>query len=100
RWFPPPHGTLKVSCDGATSEGRRAGGAGMAVRDGPDTVLMAAATKSQRTNDPPTIEAFAILEAMELVLVKGWRNIVFESDAEVVLDEIKATKFNSLWLRD
>ncbi|GAV80971.1 RVT_3 domain-containing protein [Cephalotus follicularis] len=67
-----------------------AGRTGMVMRDRHGTVLMDATLKTQQTRDPPTVEALAILEAMKLVLLKVWRNIVVESDAGVVLNEIRA----------
>ncbi|GAV73669.1 RVT_3 domain-containing protein [Cephalotus follicularis] len=88
RRCPPPHRALMINCDGALFESRE-GRASMVVKDVQGTVVMAASTKFQYTNDPPTIEVLSILQAMKLASRNGWRRIVVESDAEAVVTYIR-----------
>ncbi|GAV71250.1 RVT_3 domain-containing protein, partial [Cephalotus follicularis] len=87
-WHPPPPHTVKLNGDGAYNESEGLGGAGVVVRNVQGLVLVAASWFYPFVTDPLSTEALAILYAMELAVREGWKRIMVQSDAEVVINEI------------
>ncbi|VVA89943.1 unnamed protein product [Arabis nemorensis] len=88
KWKPPPTSWLKCIVDGAWSKGNTKSGVGWILRDKDGKVkwLGARAYPKLRTSVETEVEAlrWALLSTLSL----GYQQVIFETDAQVVLKAI------------
>ena len=86
-WIAPPDTYAKINVDAATATNR--GVAAAICRDQAGIFQGASALVIKGTNDPPTLEALAVREALALADDLNIRMIHVASDCKVVVDDIK-----------
>ncbi|CAN1300327.1 Putative ribonuclease H protein At1g65750 [Linum perenne] len=100
-WHPPAMGTLKCNVDGALFAERHLHGAGMILRNHNGDVLAFKAMNSRGCPNAKTCEALALREAIIWLKSKGIRNVVIETDAQLVCsalgkEETDTTEFGDV----
>ncbi|XP_026451504.1 uncharacterized protein LOC113351785 [Papaver somniferum] len=77
-WNPPPLNVLKINIDASYNSQDLLAGIGIIVRNHAGKYVMGKATV-KRAIDVHQAEAWALLEAMEIVNSNGWYEVVFET---------------------
>lgn len=80
RWDPPPHGWVKLNCDGARSDGDVRAACGGIVRDHTDSYCFAFSCNLGECA-VLVAELWAILYGVCLAWARGFRSISIESDS-------------------
>ncbi|CAN1285866.1 hypothetical protein LINPERPRIM_LOCUS19136 [Linum perenne] len=89
KWHPPVVGFLKCNTDAATFADTGRSGAGMIVRDHSRRTIKHRRASWAGLWNSKEAEAKAMLEALSWVETEGFRQVLFESDAEVVMKAIQ-----------
>ncbi|XP_042944784.1 uncharacterized protein LOC122278665 [Carya illinoinensis] len=98
KWQPPPVGSLKLNVDGATFSDQCRSGIGVVLRDDKGKVTFAASKPEDAIADPMEIELIAILRGIQLCIPLGIVELQIESDALLVIEELKKDgKSSTLW---
>lgn len=86
-WAKPPEGTIKIKTDAAIWNGMAC--VAMVARNWHDVVCGVFIFK-QMIDVLAAAKAFAILMAATVTKREGWISICFESDAKLVIDNLKS----------
>ncbi|XP_050238420.1 uncharacterized protein LOC126687911 [Mercurialis annua] len=89
-WKKPEAGWFKVNVDAAVFEREGGAGLGCVVRDDEGMIIQARHANISGNFYPRTAEIMGIREALSWL--KGWRNIIIESDALEVIMDIRNAK--------
>ncbi|XVF87254.1 hypothetical protein PTKIN_Ptkin18bG0104100 [Pterospermum kingtungense] len=103
KWHPPPDSFVKCNCDAAIFPGNGMIGVGMVLRDATGELLTC---KMMQIPGTPAVKeyealALALYEAITWVSVSGYERVIYETDAQVVVQAIKnsmadTTEFGSI----
>lgn len=93
RWVRPEVGTVKINCDAAWCPSTHRGGLSVIARDHSGAIC-GGRQMPIIGGSVEELEALAIVEGMILATESGWRDIVVESDSEVVINHLKGIKFS------
>jgi ribonuclease HI len=98
RWEKPRDGWWKCNVDASLTQNPNMVAWGWCIRDARGAFIAAGTNSCSSNVSVAEAEALGLLEAMREATVHGWFNIIFESDAKVVVDAIHATHHgNSEW---
>ena len=103
RWVLPPLGYMKCNVDGSYTSSERDGTAGWVIRDDYGVYNGAAQAVGGKIGSALDAELQAILMALQHCWMKGYRNIVLESDCLKAIQILrdKALYFSGYnWIRD
>ncbi|OVA07373.1 Ribonuclease H domain [Macleaya cordata] len=95
-WSPPKSGWMKINTDGAWNSDALEGGMGFVITDSNGTFLFAAALNANFSSaEEPEIRAiwWAMKKAKEMKI----KALEIESDAEVVVEQLKKKNFKAQW---
>ena len=93
-WQPPGPFQYKVNVDGALFEADNTAGLGVVIRNEHGQVM---ASLSERILLPSTVlevEALATRRGMELAVETGFRNIVLESDSQILITALREGSYS------
>ncbi|XP_021742857.1 uncharacterized protein LOC110708937 [Chenopodium quinoa] len=94
-WTAPPDGFIKINADASLSEDGWVG-LGVVARDSAGSVAFAATRRSKAWWPPEIAEGKAICMAVRLAKSHGYKDVIIESDCQVLIDRLsKATTFFS-----
>ena len=88
KWSPPPINSVKFNVDGACSRDNMIGSVAVVARDHDGKYIGSAAMVFPGIVDPPTLEALACREALDLADDLGLRRILISSDCKQVVQDI------------
>lgn len=92
-WTPPPVGVIKLNSDVAAKRDRGFTYATVTARESNGRICDAHVFK-EKCNIPDAGECFGILKAAQMALHEGWREVVFESDAKLVVQNLNEEEMN------
>lgn len=79
-WEPPFQGWVKRNFDSSFHRDREDSGIGWIVRDHEGNYILSGSAKVTGAQTILQAEAMSFLSALQLVWIKGWRNVWFEGD--------------------
>ena len=85
----PLSGVFKINTDEATVENARTTGLGVIIRDSRGQFVAVRTRKIQGTADVMNTEALAVKEGLKLAMDLGFRAIILEGDAKVILESFE-----------
>ncbi|XP_039011790.1 uncharacterized protein LOC120140858 [Hibiscus syriacus] len=88
RWLPPPPDVIKINFDGAFDSNRHLASIGVVARDHNGLVQRGLAQVSGSCVDPAFDEFFALLASLRLANEKGWLDVQFESESQILVNKI------------
>jgi ribonuclease HI len=91
RWQQPPVGRLKCNVDASFFEANDATGWGWCLRDSRGQFQLAGTNIRHSLYSVVEGEACAIIEAMEEMILRGFKYVIFESDSRLVVDAITSS---------
>nr|GEV87726.1 reverse transcriptase [Tanacetum cinerariifolium] len=86
RWSPPCNGVIKINVDGGISSRNSAAGIGFVMRSHNGSVLVAGNRRVAYATSVIAIEANAIFWAIQVAIAKGFRNVILETDSNILVD--------------
>ncbi|XP_071722560.1 uncharacterized protein [Rutidosis leptorrhynchoides] len=89
-WTPPEIGHIKINSDAAVFSNSFCRGLGLVFRDSSGHVILCQATIEASSPDIAYAEAAAILAGAQLAISMGYTNVIFESDAMIVIQNINS----------
>jgi hypothetical protein len=89
-WTPPPDNTVKINWDASLDKNRRIVGMGLIARDGRGSVLAAATKVLFSEVNPVVAKALAATHAFILGYELGVQQVIFEGDAQQVVQAINS----------
>jgi hypothetical protein len=92
RWQKPRDGWWKCNVDASLSQNPNIVTWGWCIRDAMGAFIAAGTNSCSSNVTVAEAEALGLLEAMREATTHSWANIIFESDAKVVVDAIHATQ--------
>jgi hypothetical protein len=92
KWQPPQAGFMKIHSDGAVAKTHMRGAVGVICRDENGTFQGASAVVFDGITDPPTLEAYACREALDLAEDLHIQKLTVISDCLTVVNEINSSK--------
>jgi ribonuclease HI len=92
RWTPPPELMLKVNCDAALDVRKGVVGLGILARDKRGRVQGACSVTMKVTTSAPEAEALAALHAMIFTKEKEYSGVVFEGDAQTIVNAVNSSQ--------
>ena len=99
RWLPPQESLFKINVDAAVGLRGEHGSMGTVCRDQTECFVGASAFGFTNIGDPPTLEALAIREALDLADELNLHHIQVATDCKEVVEEIKkggATRYGAI----
>jgi ribonuclease HI len=90
QWQPPPLSYVKCNVDASFFNNDGATGWGWCVRDHRGRFLLAGTNLIQAHLNTLEGEAMAIKEAMSELMLRGFSNVIFESDSKIAVDAISS----------
>ncbi|XP_026451866.1 uncharacterized protein LOC113352236 [Papaver somniferum] len=96
KWKKPPENWWKLNFDAAFDKDTNICGIGLILRDfaGRFVEAMVKVTKARDTEQG---ESLALLEAVEWVRSRNWRNVIIEGDCKTVIEAVTSNFGNSSW---
>jgi ribonuclease HI len=91
QWQQPPVGVLKCNVDASFFAANGATGWGWCLRNFRGQFQLAGTNIVHSYYSVVEGEALAVIEAMEEMILRGFRNVIFESDSKLVVDAISST---------
>ncbi|XP_070679310.1 uncharacterized protein [Malus domestica] len=88
-WHKPGFGTIKINTDAAWSKVTQQAGLGWVACDFAGVLQGAGGSGSIRFHSAAAAEVAAIREALEDCLLRGFRNVIIESDAKTIVQMIR-----------
>ncbi|KAM2075262.1 hypothetical protein ACFX1T_038167 [Malus domestica] len=88
-WHKPGFGTIKINTDAAWSKVTQRAGLGWVARDFAGVLQGVGGSGSMRFHSAAAAEAAAIREALEDCLLRGFGNVIIESDAKTIVQMIR-----------
>ncbi|XP_043817796.1 uncharacterized protein LOC110626663 [Manihot esculenta] len=95
-WSPPPQGWIKVNIDASLNSQRSSLGFGCVVRNANDRFIAAKAGCFCSQMEVKCAEAVAFREALSWIKECGWDQVLFESDAQVLIVSINNASLDDL----
>ncbi|XP_050248536.1 uncharacterized protein LOC126695761 [Quercus robur] len=81
RWHPPPHGMVKINCDGATFRNQKKSGVGVVIQDDNSMVLVSMSKQLPQLYSALEVEAMAASTALSFASRLGFHWAILESDS-------------------
>ncbi|KAL0336372.1 UNVERIFIED_CONTAM: hypothetical protein Sradi_4849100 [Sesamum radiatum] len=88
RWQAPAPDLIKLNFEGATFAQGRKMGVGVVARDANGDCLAWLSWRVARPGDGEMAEAWAVREAVQLAVQKGWKMVVFEGDCANLITKL------------
>ncbi|XP_043810985.1 uncharacterized protein LOC122723271 [Manihot esculenta] len=95
-WSPPPQGWIKVNIDASLNSQRSSLGFGCVVRDTNGRFMAAKAGCFCSQMEVKCAKAMAFREALSWIKECGWDQVLFESDAQVLVVSINNASLDDL----
>lgn len=89
KWLLPPKGRLKLNFDGASKGNSGLSGAGFIVRDENGKMLLVVSIKLQDGTNKE-VECSTLFEGINLCIAKGWHNVDFKGDSQIVVNVVSS----------
>ena len=88
-WQPPSPGQYKVNVDGALFAVENTAGLGVVIKDEHGQVIVSLFERIPLPSTVIEVEALAARRGMELAVETGFRNIVLESDSQILITALR-----------
>ena len=90
KWMPPPPKMIKINVDRVTNQSQDCQGLGFVARDEKGSVLVAGSRTEWKDHNPENVEARAMFWAAQTAKYHGWRHVMFEGDAKLVVEALNS----------
>ena len=91
-WQPPKDPFIKINVDASFLEETHQGGTGLGVRNHEGTLIRAQALWYESGLSPMVMEAYAVRDGVQLAYELGYRKVIIETDAKLVVDQWKTPR--------
>ena len=93
-WQPPGPGQYKVNVDGALFAAENTAGLGVVIRDEHGQVMVSLSECIPLPSTVIEVEVLAARRGMELAVETGFRNIVLESDSQILIKALREDSYS------
>ncbi|XP_073368000.1 uncharacterized protein [Aegilops tauschii subsp. strangulata] len=91
-WQPPKDPFIKINVDASFLEETHQGGTGLGVRNHEGTLIRAQALWYESGLSAMVMEAYAVRDGVQLAYELGYRKVIIETDAKLVVDQWKTPR--------
>ena len=88
-WQPPRPGLYKVNVDGALFYADNTAGLGVVIRNEHGQVMVSLSERTLLPSSVIEVEVLAARRGLELAVETGFRNIVLESDSQILITAVR-----------
>ena len=94
KWQPPGPGQYKVNVDGALFAAENTAGLGVVIRDEHGQVMVSLSERIPLPSTVIEVEVLAARRGMELAVETSFRNIVLESDSQILIKALREDSYS------